>query len=241
MTWQVDLLGEDADIGELAKVAPVCECAIALGADDRQCLTGPRFTRFSNSEEVRAEASQLMDLLNGLARIRHGNHRPVRLGASVSHLGPDGRRDVTVRLTPVEIRSRVSLEMTVTRSDGSIETAPPSDRSMERAKRIASDPKLVEIAEALGGDITWQRLRVAFEKLTVLVGKSRKDDNALVKHGYATQDELNAFKANIEDPRHSGLDAVHGVPQGPLKGTKMNEQRGLAFVVRLFENYVDRS
>jgi hypothetical protein len=43
------------------------------------------------------------------------------------------------------------------------------------------------------------------------------------------------FKKNVEDPRHSGVDAVHGVPTG----TKMTEEEGFEFVVRLFNAYVD--
>jgi hypothetical protein len=79
-------------------------------------------------------------------------------------------------------------------------------------------------------------MRVAFEKINTLVGKG---DNALVKHGYATQEELTRFKANAQDPRHSGMEAVHGVPQGELKGTKMTRNEGFDFVVRLFNKYVD--
>jgi hypothetical protein len=103
-----------------------------------------------------------------------------------------------------------------------------------------ADPKLAEILEVfgIGGEITWQRLRVGFEKINALVGKG---DNAFVKNGYATQAELTSFKANAQDPRHSGHDAVHGVPQTPqLKGTKMTEREGFDFIVRLFNTYVER-
>jgi hypothetical protein len=49
------------------------------------------------------------------------------------------------------------------------------------------------------------------------------------------------FKANVEDPRVSGLNAVHGVPRSPKpRGTQMHEQDGLAFVVDLLHAYVDR-
>jgi hypothetical protein len=71
----------------------------------------------------------------------------------------------------------------------------------------------------------------------MLVGKG---DNALVKNGYATQSELDSFKANAQHPRHSGVNAVHGVPQGPLKGTKMTEKEGFAFVVQLFNTYLEK-
>jgi hypothetical protein len=116
-------------------------------------------------------------------------------------------------------------------------TGPPVDAAVARRReRIVSDPNLAEIVEVLADKITWQRMRVGFEKINALVGKGV---NALVKHEYATQEELTRFKANIEDPRHSGENAVHGVHKGPLKGTKMTESEGYDFLVRLFSKYVD--
>jgi hypothetical protein len=112
---------------------------------------------------------------------------------------------------------------------------PPLD---PRLQRLVTDPKLADIVEVFSKEISWQRLRVAFERINALVGKG---DNALVKHGYATQAELTRLKANIEDPRISGPDAVHGVPRGPLKGQKMTETEGFDFVVRLLNAYLDKN
>ena len=115
---------------------------------------------------------------------------------------------------------------------------PPTDAAALRRARIVADPNLADILEVFAADeMTWQKQRVAFEMIKALVGRG---DNALVKHGYATSDEVTRFKKNVEDPRHSGVDAVHGVPTGPLKGTKMTEEEGFSFVVRLFNAYVDR-
>jgi delta 1-pyrroline-5-carboxylate dehydrogenase len=43
------------------------------------------------------------------------------------------------------------------------------------------------------------------------IAATGKWDNAMVKHAYASQDELIKFKENAQNPRHSGIDAVHGV------------------------------
>jgi hypothetical protein len=128
--------------------------------------------------------------------------------------------------------------MKITRSDGSVEVDRASDLFESRAKKILADARLQEIAEAIAGAISWQRLRVVFEKLSTLVGSG---DNQLVSQGYATQAELTRFKANIEDPRLSGLNAVHGVPRGPLKGTPLSLAEGLGFVTKLINDYLDRN
>jgi hypothetical protein len=76
------------------------------------------------------------------------------------------------------------------------------DSRYERRRRIVSDPALAEILAAIAGEITWQRLRVAFEKICAVVSQSTttgKWDNAMVKHAYASQDELIKFKENVQD------------------------------------------
>jgi hypothetical protein len=129
--------------------------------------------------------------------------------------------------------------MAVSGAGAELVTGPPVDADVARQReRIVGDPKLAEIAEVFGDKISWQRMRVAFEKINALVGSG---DNALVKQGYATQPALTQFKANAQDPRHSGVEAVHGVPQGPLKGATMTESEGFEFLMGLLNTYLEKN
>ncbi len=211
MTWQIELVGEPMDIDELRELAPSAGCAIGIGADGRHCLMGAQFDALPGYQEVRALGSKTLTVLNTIARLRYADHRPVQTGHALLRVHPDGRRDVAVAVPPIEGRGRVSVGTTVIRADGTTDetaTADP-DKNAERYRRILADPKLFDIAEALAGNITWQRLRVEFERITALVGKSGQDVHALVKLKYAQQTEIDQFKANVEDPRISGIDAVH--------------------------------
>jgi hypothetical protein len=189
------------------------------------------------------KAEHVLALLNGLARLERAEHRPALLGEFVYKLEdgsywqrfPTGKSQVTRTLSR------------------SFEFAPPGyhssdapvvkDGAYERRKRIVSDPALAEILPALADEITWQRLRVVYEKIGAAVSKSTDKsrwDNALVKLGYATQDELSRFKENVQDPRHSGIDAVHGVSgKSPVRSTNMTEKEGFDFIVRLLNTYVN--
>jgi hypothetical protein len=234
--WLIELEGESSDIDRLRLPAAVCDCAIKSGPDAKPWLGGRTFERMTCREDVLANAEKTLIRLNGFARMEYPEHCPVTLGDAVHQ--PDG---TLYRRRPPELarRSTGSIQYTFAVPGTEREVVDPDQARYQRQRRIVFNPKLAEILEVLGADnITWQRLRVAFEKINALVGKG---DNALVKHGYATQAELTRFKANAEDPRHSGHQAVHGVARGPLKGAKMNEKEGFDFIVRLFNTYVDRN
>jgi hypothetical protein len=139
--WQIDLVGDQADIGELKVVAQLCDCVIALGLDGRHCLSGDRFASLSTPEQVRAEAVSVLKLLNFLARRRWSQFRPVQLGMAVSRNRPDGTRDVAVGVLGVSMRSRASLRMTVIRSDGRTEAVIAPDLETQRANRINRRPE----------------------------------------------------------------------------------------------------
>ncbi|HEX3418512.1 MAG TPA: hypothetical protein VHT21_19220 [Stellaceae bacterium] len=242
--WLIELSGDHADIEELKKLAQHCQCEIAPDHNGREYLSGSGFENLSSAEEVRAAAIKVLTLLNGIARISCGQFRPVQF-AGVSQIRPDCTKAAFAHAHATG-RARASADAVVIRAEGTVEpgiTPITPDLGTQRAKQIIAEPKLREIAEAIAGEITWQRLRVAFERICALVSKRSSKgawDNALVKNGYATPDELTRLKANMEDPRISGLHAVHGVGTGPgPKGTKMTEQQGLEFVLRLLNTYLD--
>jgi hypothetical protein len=231
--WRFELDGEASDKLALRPLASACNCTIRPGPDATPWLGGTKFDGMTTPEQALEDAKKTLDLLNGMARLENPQHRTVSLGNAylqnqILHcLKPPAR--------PRTSKSEV-YEYTSPLTGGDFVPAvdPVDDR---RRKRIVADPKLAEILEVFADEITWQRQRVAFEKINALVGKG---DNALVENGYTTQSELTRFKANAQDPRHSGHEAVHGVPRGPLKGTKMTEREGFDFIARLFNTYVDR-
>jgi hypothetical protein len=233
MDWLFELEGEASDKLALRPLAPACNCSVSPGPDARPWLGGARFADKTSSDQVLDDATRTLLRLNGLARLKNPDHRLVSLGNA--YLQDRQFRYINPALRPIVVGSEV-YEYTSPLTGG----APPVPHDPvgdSRRAHITAEPRLAEIIEVFADDITWQRLRVAFEKINALVGKG---DNSLVKNGYATKAELTDFKANVEDPRHSGVKAVHGVPKGPAKGTKMTEKEGFGFVTRLFNTYVDK-
>jgi hypothetical protein len=226
----VDLDGDVMDLDALASVAPACDCTIGPGPGQKfGWLSGPMLDAATTPQQAREIARELLVRLNGLARLQNPQHRNVELANEVRHNG-------SRHIASPQWHPRFASRKTIATSPltGALAT-PPVD---PRCKRLATDPKLAEIVEVFSEEMSWQRSRNAFEKVSALVGKG---DNALVKHGYATQAELDDFKHNAQDPRHSGARAVHGVPKGPLKGNKMTEREGTDFVVGLLNKYLEKN
>lgn len=154
MMWQIVLIGEDIDIAEIRKLAPVCDCAIGPDQDGHQCLSLIELAASSAPEDVQAEGRKRLTRLNGLARLSHLNHHPVQLGQVMSRVDLGGRRDVAVSLTGVQMRARAApFGMIVTQVDGRADEVVQIDKSDQRNRRIIGDPKLIEIVEAIAGDI----------------------------------------------------------------------------------------
>jgi hypothetical protein len=233
--WLFELDGEAADLMALRPLATAFDCTVRPGPDTQLWLGGARFDGIVSIEDALAEAQRALDVLNGLARLESGKHGPVGLADAVLR---DGRQERFSQPGKSPPRSRVYISQPPVLG-AELATGPPiEDAIAQRRVRIANDPLLAEVLRALAGELSWQKLRFAFEKIRSLAGGN---DNALVKRRYASQDELSRFKANIEDPRLSGIDAVHGVSKGPLKGSKMDESEGFDFVVRLLRQYVDEN
>jgi hypothetical protein len=179
----VELDGEVTDLQAVESVAPACDCTIEPGPDQRfGWLAGAIVDSAATPQGARDAAAAILSCLNGPARLRNPQHRNVDLANAVfqngqlHHLRPYWRS-----------RAGSRLDIFASPLTGSLIKAPVDPR----CKRLVTDPKLTDIVEVFSKEISWQRLRVAFEKINALVGRG---DNALVKVGYATQAELSCSR-----------------------------------------------
>jgi hypothetical protein len=240
MTWQVGLVGEAMDVGELERLAASCGCAIITDADGRPCLIGPQFDALASYDEVRKLACNMLVVLNALAMQHHSDHRPIQVGYGITQVHSDGKRDIAVSIHET-VRVRDWIDANVIRADGSTEgVTTRADQNAEHYQRVLDDPKLFGVTEVLAGDLTWQRMRVALERVTALIGKSGKDYDAIAASNYATRDEIRRLKANIEDPRLAGINALHAFPSGPERA-KLCLEDARALILRIFWAYVGQT
>jgi hypothetical protein len=238
-TWEIDLNGTQIDINEVARIAGAFGCTIDNDADGNFHLGGTAFSALSDPAKVRQTATKLLSRMNGAVRLAHTDHIPVQLGSGVARIEDGGVRHVSVSLSSGSMRMRGSpVILRITKADGTVETDAETTKENRRLAHLAKDEELGGVLDAISGDLSWQRLRVGFERLAEIVGGG---GNAFVKQGYATREEIARLKSNMEHPEHSGIDAVHGVPDGPVKGAKMTPQEALTFITRLLHSHIDNA
>ena len=233
----IELDGNREELDALRKLAPACNCELRPGPGGALWLGSDKFDD-AQPFQAQEKASEILTTLNGLARLEKYDHRPVTVGNEFFKKN----RQMHFYGEPRQ-RKRGSIGQYFVPPGVDPFPGPiPETDATRRAARIASDQRLVDVVRPLADEVNWQKLRVAFERITAFVGRSGNDDNALVRQGYATQPELDRLKANIQDPRLSGINAVHGTHGGhPPKGSKMTEKEGLDFVVRLLDDYLRKN
>src|SRR5262249_28909063 len=151
----VDLDGGASELQALEAVAPACDCTIEPGPGQKfGWLGGSALDGAATPQQARQRASDKLVLLNGLARLHNPHHRNVGLASEVYQDG------LLHRLAP-QWRPRDVSRMQISGSPltGARITAPIDPR----CKRLVTDPKFADIMEVFSEEMSWQRLRNAYE------------------------------------------------------------------------------
>src|SRR4051812_4515828 len=154
MIWFIELLGERADLGELARAVSLPGVAVVL-QDDKFFL---QLSDFAPAEEARAvvdKAKDLLPILNGALRLGFDARESVQLGSV--HRLRDGKRDYSLFAEPAVLHIRVfAPTITVTHADGTKEVIAPAEPVRELTRLAISDATVANILRLVSvGDLSW--------------------------------------------------------------------------------------
>lgn len=121
MSWEIDLIGDAADLSILARSFTGPDFSISQSGE-RFLLTSPKFEVLGESRKIREKSQEFAELLNGAVRLAFESRTPIGVRA-VGLLHQDGRRDLFVHVGLIEGHLRVrAASLTVTPLDGTSET-----------------------------------------------------------------------------------------------------------------------
>jgi hypothetical protein len=217
--WWAELQGEALDLQTLAGSVRLPGVRIEF-FDGRYYLVADEFAALprEQSAEVDRRATEIVRVLNGAARVEHGNSREVSVGA-VALVGADGQaeRIVHASTTGLTIRSRLGA----VGGGGQLESA---RTELDRAAEAGLTSPDAERALRIFGrdDCNYRDLYAVFEIAEAALGKR------LYTGSVVTKPEVSRFTRTANHPLALGDAARHGhsneqPPQNPMPFDQAHE------------------
>ncbi|NWF78188.1 MAG: hypothetical protein HXY36_06410 [Chloroflexi bacterium] len=201
--WLVRLEGEKFDLEDL----PSLLCSpkhTVIEEDGLYYLESSDFDSLGSAYEVREHAIAIIKMLNGAMKLYIPSFRGVYEGG-VTMIEEDGRRHHYVYLEgSIELRSKVSANLTVTTSNNTQQTdSLPS--TIESWISLAKADTAVADALHFFRENTWISLYKVYEIISGDVGGQQ----AIIKKGWATKHSLSRFTQTAQSKAALGDLARH--------------------------------
>ena len=229
MVWKAVLRGHDFDLQALAVLFRTGDPRVVRDGEDYH-LESSSFATLSDVAQVKSAAESLLAVMNGAARTHDPSHESVEL---VGRFIEDEHHHSVVAADTIRLRARAGLRVV-----GRVVGQPgPGLPTMSDSQRFATVAQLNRnVAEALtrfasGTALDWYQLWKVWE----IIREDMGGRNAIVRHGWVTDDDIDAFRASVNDPAISGDGARHARHQRsnpPRSMTKKEAQQWLAGLLR---------
>lgn len=228
------LLGDNADLAWLSKQLRGEDITICLTEADGYMLRSNTFERCRDASEVRTNAEQIVTALCAYSRLYWRGTRSIEVGSVIRHR-ENGTRDIFLKAECAALQCRgFPAELTVTRSDGTVERGSSSDRLQEWIEYALRDPDVAKALRLRNTDrLSWVELYRLYEVVEGAVGRS-----AIVASGWISESKIRLFKHTANSVEAIGDEARHGrrKHQPPKDPMKLSEARRL--VDELIKNWL---
>lgn len=195
--WWARLAGERLDLD--AFVALHLQGIEVRHLDGRYYLRAEAFADVGESSDVERVAEEIVGVLNGSARIEHGNSREVRVDTA-TRVHEDGRIENFVNLAAtITSRSRLTATLTTAREPQVTQTI-----AARVATNAMQDNDRARAVTIFGRDaLDWRDLFYVFEVAEAALGSALYD-------GTVSRAEIRRFTHTAQSPSALGEEARHG-------------------------------
>ncbi|MCX5814355.1 MAG: hypothetical protein NT178_17695 [Proteobacteria bacterium] len=232
MNWEVETVGDKADLTELCK----CLADNELHIEERNnqfFLRSIRFNDLSTSEEVVSAGTNILTLLTGSARLALGGKTPITVG-SVAKIREDGGRDIFLTITEtVGLRAFFSIE--TRKSNGSIEVSHPAQDVPKWIKLGFSDEKVAKALRLFG---TSEHDWVSLCRLYEVIEEDVRTVDEIARRGWATRASIKRFKHTANSPGSTGDASRHGKESTSPPGNPMTLPEGKALIELILHGWL---
>ena len=236
--WRAQLSGDEFDLETLANHFNAGDPTVQK-VGDVFLLGSALFYSISEPDEVtkavavRDAAVELLELINGAAKIDSLSYRPVGLSGRI-HREVDGDTNIHI-LASAEMRMR--FQLTAVATGGTVLAIPPQAPAQQWVSTAASDGDVDEVLRLFGAQATigWGALFKVLEIIEHNVGGRP----VVVSHQWATSRRLSIFTGSADHPALSGREARHARLAGSTPTRSMTLDEGRALMQALFQQWFD--
>lgn len=221
--WWARLEGEKLDLDALADGLGDRGPVQIRRFDGRYYLRMAAFDRMDDSADVETRANELLRIVNGAARVQHGDSREVRVDAA-AQVHPNGQIQHFIHASAaLHLRARVSATLTVS---GESVTAAPEPTVAEQAVSAAlKDPQAERALRIFGrDDVDYRDLYHVFEIAEAALG------SRIFSSGAVTAADVSRFKHTANSVHALGDQARHGHEATQLPAQPMSFAEAQALV-----------
>ncbi len=220
--WWARLEGQSLDLEALANAFTDTSSVRVRQFDGRYYMRTPEFDGLVKSGDVETRATEVLRVVNGAARVEHGDSREVRIDAAAS-VQPGGQIQHFVHASATqELRLRISTTLTIA---GDSAASTPEPTITEVAVIAALGDAQAERALRIFGrdDSDYRDLYHVFEIAEAAIGQRIYSD------GTVTKPEVRLFKHTANSVHALGDRARHGheTKKPPSQPTSFVEARAL--------------
>jgi hypothetical protein len=194
-------------------------------------LRSPGFDKLTDAGAVRQHAVELVEVLNGLAKITVGDFDAVSVGAVTGDDG-SGTHSIFV-VDEIKPRGRARGEVIDAATGQPVARGQASDL-LQQCVISLREPNVGHALRVFAGPTSAENLWKVYEIIRDDVGDKRQLENMRL----ATPDEIERFRG-VHYPSALGERARHAVePSRPAPGNPMSLEEAQRFIARLLANWL---
>lgn len=203
--WFVTLKGEEFDLQELVKFNSPPKIEIKKD-NEAYYLGSEKFNLCKEAREVEKIGKEIINVLNGIAKLHFQNWKDINLDKPI-FIDTDGKRHLFLLCEPEIIRIKESIELKVTKADGTIITLNDEPSFIESTSKITNRDSRLEKALRIYGsrEHNWANLYIIYEIIETDVGGKNVIDNK----GWMSKSKIKIFKHTANSTVAIGDDARH--------------------------------
>lgn len=222
MEWIVEVVGESSDLEELSRSLDSAELRLTQEGQSF-FLRSMDFNSLKSADDVRNNATEILSLINGAARLALRMRKPLVVG-NIVKVNDGGKRRIFASLSAT-MSLRGNICVSITRADGTVEQFRQADPIPSWIEVAQHDKNVAKVLRLFAGTHDWVNLYRIYEVIEDDIGGKHNIESK----GWATKKAITLFKHTANSIDVIGDESRHGkkIGEPPPNPMPLSEAKSL--------------